>query len=633
MEKPYQLFTYGSTIPLEQGMLVEVPFGKTTRIGCVWESGSSWDGAVKGIIAVLQPSFWHENDITFLRFCRQYYHAPLQEVLQAALPSVLRRSTPKKSEPLINLPAASQRAIILNEEQQRAVAGLQWGRFYRYYLYGITGSGKTRCYAAWIQQALKSGNVLLMIPEIHLSHQMTAVLEQELGAPIVPYHSQLTPKKRTAVFHLARGESQGVVFLTTRSGIFLPIRSLSLIIVDEEHDPSYKQAEGHFRYHARDLALKKAQILSCPCVLGSATPSVKFLEPLREQKNDSSWGSAFLTQRATGYPLPQVEIVMGPLPTHQEPLAFNILQQIRDCLRAGQQVLIYINQRGYAPKLFCPSCRKTATCPTCLTSLTMHQQEDNIIWICHHCLKHYSPNHECEKCHVPFVVLGFGTQRLAEYLQEIFMGTPVMILDTDHLKNSVQVQQCFDRVKKSEAAILIGTQMISKGHDWPNLHLVILLVAAHHLKDQLTPTIAQQILQTAGRAGRHQEGRVLLPVSYQESLDAALEPLLEQDYLHFLEKWQKGRDDLLECSAKFLFQARDLERTMKPLRAFFSKYHVWGPCLDYPYRRGDFWRFYGLLRAPDRKTRAANVNKILQALQANPLFQKSFLSVEIDPLD
>lgn len=642
MERPYQLFTYGSTEVLDKGMIVEVPFGRSIRVGCVWQAGSSWSGEMKNILRVVQNSFWAKHDIDLLLFCQSYYHAPLQEILQAAVPSILRKGGAKKKllptveELLLSTTkqlSKIQQPMPLTEQQRTAVSTLVFGSFYRYYLYGITGSGKTRCYTHWIEHALQTGNVLLMIPEIHLSHQMISVLERDLDVPIIPYHSQLTPKKRRNVFLTATGAEKGVVFLTTRSGIFLPIRSLSLIIVDEEHDHSYKQTEGLFRYHARDLALKKAQLVSCPCVLGSATPSMKFLPCLSSDNPPEGWGRGFLTERATGYPLPQVEVVMAPLPTHQDPLAFSILKQIRDCLEAGQQVLIYLNQRGYAPKLFCPTCRKTATCEICLTSLTQHVEEEESFWVCHHCSKQYTPNSHCHDCQNPLVTLGFGTQRLAEYLQDIFSEVPVFILDTDHLKTPSQVQACFEKIKQQSEAILIGTQMISKGHDWPKLSLVVVLVAAYQLKDQITPTVAQQIMQTAGRAGRHQHGRVLLPIPYQESPDQTLTPLLSQNYLGFMHAWASSEKSDTAVKAKFLFNSKNLDQIMRPLRSFFLRHGVWGPCLDYPYRRGALWRVYGLLITTERKVRAQKSVAILNELQSIPLLKQSFLSIEIDPLD
>lgn len=641
MEKPYRLFSYRSSQPLERGMLVEAPFGKRSRIGCVWGQGSGWDGEVKEILAVVQPSFWGPQDWAFLAFCQDYYHAPLQEVLQAALPSFLRRALPKKTvgptdwESLVSsVPVESvELPPQLTAEQQQVIAALPWGVFYRYYLYGVTGSGKTRCYLEWLQKALKQGNVLLMIPEIHLSHQILGVIERYIAAPVVVYHSQLTPKKRREVFSIAAGAPSGVLFLSTRSGIFLPIRELSLIIVDEEHDHSYKQHEGAFRYHARDLAMKKAQLALCPCVLGSATPSMKFL-PRLEGDLPEAWGQGMLTQRATGYPVPKVELVMVPAPTHDEPLGFNILKEIRDCLQAQQHVLIYLNQRGYVPKLFCPECRKMASCPSCLTSLTAHQTPEGVAyWVCHHCLRQTPSQMQCQDCQVSLVMLGFGTQRLASYLQESFPEVPVVVLDTDHLKNPVQVQQCFEQMQQHPAAILVGTQMISKGHDWSKLSLVVILVAAYQLKEQVTPNIAQQIMQTAGRSGRHQHGRVLLPLPHQEAWDKGLEPLLEQDYLGFMRYWKKNHAPQRGARAKFLFQSRSLEELMGALRSLCTLNALWGPCLDYPYRRGALWRAYALLIAPDHKVRAQKVREIGRIIEKHALLSKSFSSVEIDPLD
>jgi primosomal protein N' (replication factor Y) len=248
-------------------------------------------------------------------------------------------------------------------------------------------------------------------------------------------------------------------------------------------------------------------------------------------------------------------------------------------------------------------------------------------------LRQYGLEKACDKCQTDLIMLGFGTQRLATYLEEIFPAVPVLILDTDHLKNSVQVKQCFDSLKTLSPAILIGTQMISKGHDWPLLSLVIVLVGTHQIKEELRLSVVQQINQTAGRAGRHRPGRVLMPLPHQELSDSKLQRLLSCDYFDFMTYWAQEHHIAQKYQAKFLFQSASIEKLMQPLKQFCKNNLLWGPCLDYPYRRGSLWRFYVMFSGQDRKSRAIKVTKALNEINQHPVLRKNFLSVEIDPLD
>ena len=420
----------------------------------------------------------------------------------------------------------------LNEAQTEALAGivaaLDKGGFRPHLLYGITGSGKTAVYVAAMQRVLAAGkSVLLLVPEIGLTPATAAQMVAAFGSEVALLHSQLTPDERAEQWHrVRRGDAR--VVIGTRSAVFAPLKDLGLVLVDEEHDASYKQEETP-RYHGRDVAVMRAKLLGCPVVLGSATPSLE------------SWGNAEsgrytrleMLSRVANRPLPVVETIDMREEfrvTGQEQLfSRQLLEETRATLDRGEQAIILLNRRGYSFVVMCRSCGEKIECENCAISLTFHKSGDEREMAgparvgarleCHYCGYRRGVPERCPKCqseHLFF--LGAGSQQGEERLTELFPGARIGRMDRDTVRTRADMEQLLERLHSAEINLLVGTQMIAKGHDIHGVTLVGVVGAdfALGLPDfRAAERVFQLITQVSGRAGRGElPGRVLVQ-SYQ----------------------------------------------------------------------------------------------------------------------
>jgi primosomal protein N' (replication factor Y) (superfamily II helicase) len=429
-------------------------------------------------------------------------------------------------------PAAAGHATLrgpgppLNPEQAAALAALvpALGSFAGFLLHGITGSGKTEVYLRLIEQVLAAGAAaLVLVPEIGLTPQLVARFRSRFDTPLAVLHSGLSDGERLEAWRAAASGSARVV-LGTRSAVFTPLPRLKLIIVDEEHDASFKQHEGGFRYSARDLALVRARQADVPVVLGSATPALETLQNVALQR----YGLLRLTQRATPAPPPLLRLIdlrgeslSGGLSTTAR---LTIAQHLTD---AGQ-VLVYINRRGYAPTLLCTGCGWTAPCRECDARLTVHLAAGRLR--CHHCGADAPLPARCPQCGFAVKAVGQGTERVAETLAGVFPAVQIARLDRDVVRSTSELDAVMQRMANGAARILVGTQMVTKGHDFPNVTLVVVLNADQGLfsTDFRAPErLAQTLVQVAGRAGRGvRPGEVLIQTEFPEH------PLLQSLLTH-----------------------------------------------------------------------------------------------------
>lgn len=418
----------------------------------------------------------------------------------------------------------------LNAAQAAAVERIQnnLGSFASHLLYGVTGSGKTEVYLHAIATVLAHGQqVLVLVPEIALTPQLIARFRGRFDAPLAVLHSGLNDTERLAAWRDAR-EGTARIVIGTRSAIFSPLLNPGLIIIDEEHDPSFKQQDG-FRYSARDLALVRAQRLGIPIVLGSATPSLETL--LRAQNQPETL--LRLPERAGSAKPPQLSLIDLRRHGATQGIATPTVMAIRRHLDADGQVMLFINRRGYAPVLFCPSCGWAAHCRRCDAHLTVHGRGRDLI--CHHCGSHEPLIAECPNCFAEAKPVGQGTERIEETLQQLFADAPLARIDRDSTRRKGELEATLARVDRGETRILVGTQMLTKGHDFPNVTLVVVLNADQGLfsTDFRAPErLAQTIVQVAGRAGRAQRpGEVLIQTEYPDH--ALLTLLLTGGYTAF----------------------------------------------------------------------------------------------------
>jgi primosomal protein N' (replication factor Y) len=386
--------------------------------------------------------------------------------------------------------------------------------YHAWLLHGITGSGKTEVYLQLVEDALAAGRrALVLVPEIGLTPQLVSRFAARLRVPFAVLHSGLTDVRRLAAWRaVLRGEAR--VVLGTRSAVFAPVTDLGIIIVDEEHDASFKQQEGGFRYSARDVAIVRAQQLGIPVMLGSATPALETLHNAQSGRY-----TRLLLPRRTAHALPPT---LRLIDLRQEAVHAGLSATARGAierhLAADGQVLVYINRRGYAPTLACAACRWIAPCTQCDARLTVYRSADRLR--CHHCGAERPLLRQCPQCGYVLKTVGQGTERVEESLAETFKDVPIARLDRDVVRDQAALEAVVDRVASGATRILVGTQMVTKGHDFPNVTLVVVLNADQGLFStdfRASERLAQTIVQVAGRAGRgDRPGEVLIQTEYPE---------------------------------------------------------------------------------------------------------------------
>jgi primosomal protein N' (replication factor Y) len=398
-------------------------------------------------------------------------------------------------------------------------------------LHGITSSGKTEIYTHLIRETIKNGRqALYLLPEIALTAQITGRLRKFFGDSLGVYHSKINNHERVEIWNNLLGDDAYNVILGVRSSIFLPFRDLGLIIVDEEHEPSYKQQDPSPRYHARNAAIVLAAMHNAKVVLGSATPSVESFYNARTGK----YGYVRLDKRFEETELPLITPVntkelkrKKKMKTLFSPL---LIEKMQEALQNGEQILLFQNRRGFAPSLICRTCDWTPQCRFCDISLTYHKQSNRLT--CHYCGRTYQLPHECPECGGELKPIGFGTEKVEEEIRALFPEIPVERMDIDAVRTKKSLEDIISRFETGETRILIGTQMISKGLDFERVSLVGILNAdgLMNFPDFRAYERAYQLMsQVAGRAGRRKrQGEVILQTSHPEH--PLIQAVLQQDY-------------------------------------------------------------------------------------------------------
>jgi len=504
------------------GSLVVVPFGRTRKVGVAIERAGASEipaarlKAIESVVPDVPPIGRPELDL--YDFCARYYHRALGEVAGAALPSrlrqVRRRTLKKGPDPLIAKKGTGP--FDLNAAQEAVVAACLegFGRFHPVLLRGVTGSGKTEVYLRLIAEALERGRqALLLVPEIGLTPQLEGQIRARFGETrFSAAHSHLNEGERAQAWLAAQSGAARIV-LGTRLSVLMPFQDLGLIVVDEEQDLSYKQQEG-LRYSARDVAVLRAQRLAIPIVLGSATPSLESFQ----QALDARYLLATLGERAVaGAVLPQVRTVDTRADRPHEGLTFALTQAIAARLAAKEQSLVFVNRRGYAPVLFCRACSWHSTCSRCSANLVLHQEARELR--CHHCGHRERVPAACPNCGAADLApVGHGTQRVEQALREAFPGARIERVDRDSTARRGALAGVLRKVREGEVDILIGTQMLAKGHDYPALTLVGVLDSDSALFSadfRAGERLFAQLVQVAGRAGRaERRGEVLIQTDF-----------------------------------------------------------------------------------------------------------------------
>lgn len=541
----------------------------------------------------------------------------------------------------IDLSQAPRQALVqgppLNQAQQQALDSVlaAQGAYACLVLEGVTGSGKTEVYLRSIEAVLKQGRqALLLVPEIGLTPQLSERFRERLGYPVLRVHSSLSDRERAQVFERCRA-IEPLVLVGTRSAVFAPFADLGLIVVDEEHDASYKQQEG-FRYHARDVALMRAHRLNIPTVLGSATPSFETLHNLEQGR----YARLSLPQRAQHARPPSVRLIDLNVHKPQHGLAREAIEAIRAALERGEQAMVFRNRRGYAPGLQCELCGHMPNCERCERPLTWHKGDARLI--CHYCQRVQKAPPACPVDHSPLQPFGHGTERIEEGLRELFPDITILRFDRDSIRGSQDFEQAMRRARQGERMILVGTQMLAKGHDLPLLTVVVMTDADQGLLStdiRAGERAAQLLIQVSGRAGRAQRpGLVLVQTRYPEH--AFFQSLLSGGYRAFAKAELALRRslDLPPYSAQALLradspneqQAVDFLEAAKQCLPDPGKLR--GPMPAPHAKRANRYRAQLWLDSPDRRQRAETIKRWQSALPDLASQFRVRWSLEIDPI-
>lgn len=507
-------------------------------------------------------------------------------------------------------------------------------------LHGVTGSGKTEIYLRLIEQVLAQGlQTLVLVPEIGLTPQLVQRFADHFPEQrISSLHSGLNDTERLQAWMEARS-GQADIVIGTRSAVFTAFAHLGLIIIDEEHDTSLKQQEG-FRYHGRDLAIKRAQMLNIPILMGTATPALETLH----NADQGRYHYLRLEQRPGRARQPSLEVQDIRGHHLHSGLSKLTLQAIERTLERNEQAMLFINRRGFAPMLLCPACGWLAHCPACSANMTYHARKSRII--CHHCGADERAESHCPACNNPqLITQGHGTERIELVLQQYFPETPVVRIDRDTTSRKGALERHLDTVRNTERLLLVGTQMLAKGHDFPNLTLVVILdVDAALLSSEYhaLERFGQLLTQVAGRSGRADKaGHVILQTTQPQH--PMLLTLLQNGYLAFArqlieerKRWQFppfSFQALIRAEAAEMDQALQLLEHIRALIPQQEGVLLMGPVPAPLEKRAERYRAQLLIQTDTRNLRHACLNYLTIQEKTIPNQKSIRWSIDIDPVE
>ena len=627
------------------GSRVKVPFGskKVTGIVLSHKDKSSFSKLKEVEEVIDHEALLSKEILEFLTWSANYYHHPIGEVLSNAIPKNLRNGKPallkKPSEAHVKV---SSTDIQLTTEQSFAITEVlkSSSEFNGFLLHGVTGSGKTEVYLNITERLLKTGKqVLVLVPEIGLTPQMISRFEERIEGQVVAVHSQLNDTQKQDAYLLAKNGDAKVI-LGTRSAIFTPIPNLGLVIVDEEHDNSFKQ-QSNFRYSARDLSFMRAKFANVPLILGTATPSLETLKNVIEKK----LARLTLTSRPGEAIMPSIDLIdMRSQPS--EPLSKPLMARIKHYLSESRQVMLFINRRGYAPIYYCTECGWQSECTSCDSRLVYHRSINRLK--CHHCGLEKSPESSCPSCSSKELkILGYGTERLEENLESFFPSTEVIRIDRDTTRKKKAFATHLKKINSGEPCIIIGTQMLAKGHDFSNLAFVGILdvdVGLMSTDFRATEQLAQLLVQVSGRCGRGKyKGEVNIQTRYPNH--PIFNFVKDSRYIEYAKTLLLERKDtklppfayqaLICANSKnkilaenFLTEVAQLINSIE-----IESVEIWGPVPGVIERKSDYYYFNLYLQSEDRGQLRRLIQTFYQHVETIRVSSSVRWFVDIDPVE
>ena len=534
-----------------------------------------------------------------------------------------------------------QRPLTLSDEQQTAFDAIRFGEFQVSLLDGATGSGKTEIYLQAIAKVLEQGQqALVLVPEIGLTPQTIARFQQRFAVDVAALHSGLNDRERLDAWLQARS-GKARILIGTRSAIFTPMPKLGIIIIDEEHDGSFKQQDG-FRYSARDLAVVRANRLQIPLVLGSATASLETLNNAQQGR----YQHLRLHSRAGNAKPPDIQLLDIRGAQLEDGFALETKTAIGNEIAAGNQVLVFLNRRGYAPTLECHDCGWLANCPHCDLRMTVHQTPRHLH--CHHCGHQRPVPRQCPSCKSSRLQpLGQGTERSEIALRDWFPATPIIRVDRDSTRNKNAMDKILNEVHQGEPCILIGTQMLAKGHHFADVTLVVIIDADAGLFStdfRGAERMGQLLLQVAGRAGRAEKaGRVILQSHHTDhplvqtlffnGYQAFADLILTERHITQLPPYRylalvRAESKRPEIALEFLKLARSEAQALFPASPHLN---YLGPLPAMIEKRGDRFRFQLQFNSAQRKPLQQLLTQLVEKLEASALSKRVRWAVDVDP--
>jgi len=727
-----QLFTYQvpeelQTPSIKIGERVAVSFGSRQVIAIVIAINTDIDAIIdekrtiaskkiKPISNRLNDSFHLSNSlVSYLKLCANYYHHPIGDVFQQALPKLLRQVKKVDLQP----PMVWQSIDIIESEQQAHLTkietkapkqfalyqlvskhqGISWAelrtlgyskaqlnaltakglitetkqkpcqfswqdknlaqenkqvlsteqaiivaainqsleQFSCHLIDGVTGSGKTEVYLQAMENVLANNQqVLVIVPEIGLTPQTLLRFEQRFNVPICLHHSNLNDTERLDTWLNAQQGSAAIV-IGTRSAIFSPLHQLGMIIVDEEHDSSLKQQDS-FRYHGRDIAILRARQLNIPILLGSATPSFESLQNALSGKYQYHQ----LRKRAGKSNKAKITLIDVAKQQMEFGLSGSLKHEIKQTLARGEQVLVFLNRRGYAPAITCQECHWLCDCQRCDKPYTFHQKQQ--LLICHHCGSQKRVPRQCPSCgSVRIAPVGQGTEQLEQRISELFPDVSVVRIDRDSTRKKGELTKLLQEISDKKHQLLIGTQMLAKGHHFPDVTLVAVLDgdgALFSFDFRASEQMAQLMIQVAGRAGRASKpGKVLVQTNYPEH--PLLQDLVNNGYQHFAKQALIERKQallppfsfqaLIRAEANYPSYPEKFLRLLTELDVINCQFA--GPVPAAMEKKAGKFRYHLILQAKSRKELHMTILQLLAAIPHNEWQSKVRWSLDIDPID
>ena len=634
-----KVFTYKlDDQSLEIGQIVIVPFGKAMEVGMVMEIDvKKPDYNIKKIESVISGIKFNEINIKFLKWVSDYTLAPIGSVLKLF---TINKDIISYKRDTNDLPQPSFKSTILNDEQDKAkvdILKIQDRSHKPIVLEGVTGSGKTEVYFDLIEREInESKQILIMVPEISLTPQLENRFKERFGLEIKIWHSKITPKRRKEIWHKCY-DGEPLVVIGARSSLFLPFKNLGLTVIDEEHDSSYKQ-EDSIRYQARDLAVVKASYEKSKLILTSATPSLETINNI----NNKKYHHVFLSKQYSGLPLPQISLV--DLSKHKleknQWISSVLKNEIENCLSNKEQALIFLNRRGYSPLSLCVECGYRHQCTQCSSWLVMHQQKKRLL--CHQCGSIEEMSFNCPKCSAKDSIkfIGPGVERIAEELTQSFSDKVVNVMSSDLINSPKKIKELIDKFSNKKIDIIVATQIMAKGYDFPNLSLVGVIDADAGLFGGDMRAIEKtynMLQQVSGRAGRSQQtGKVIIQTYYPEQ--PIIKSLQERDRTSFIKQALMEREQFKIPPFGFMTSIiisgsskANVEKVSQQL-VYFRKYseecNVLGP-VEAPINllKGQF-RYRILLKGKSRKNLNVFTKKMVNSVKIPSAVK---VIIDVDP--